>query len=105
MTRSKADRPYGNFPRHGLVPEPEPEIAAAAQGRRARVRRWLRARSRRERVELAITAILVFAAIFISISALPKGVELGTVRREEFFAPENVQSILAGAASIAAAGH
>jgi S1-C subfamily serine protease len=79
MTRSKADRPYGNFPRHGVAPEPEPEVAAAPLGRRTRVRRWLKARSRRERIEIAITAILVFAAIFISISALPKGVELGTV--------------------------
>src|SRR5258708_18458110 len=79
MRGSKADRPYGNFPRHGLAPEPELEVAAAPPGRRARIGGCLRARSRRERVELAITAILVFAAIFISISALPKCVQLGTV--------------------------
>jgi S1-C subfamily serine protease len=47
--------------------------------RRQRARAWLRARSRRERVELAITAVLVVAAIFLSISALPRGVELGRV--------------------------
>ena len=40
---------------------------------------WLRARSRRERGELLLTAILVFAAVFISLSALPQGVQLGTV--------------------------
>lgn len=47
--------------------------------RRQRVRAWLRARSGRERVELALTAILVVAAVVVSISALPKDYELGTV--------------------------
>jgi S1-C subfamily serine protease len=48
--------------------------------RRQRVRAWLRARTRRERVELALTAVLVVAAVFISISALPRDdYELGTV--------------------------
>lgn len=79
MTASKADRPYGNFPRHGVTPEPEPEVVATPLSRRARLRRWLRARSRRERVELAITAALVVAAIVLVGSALPKDVELGTV--------------------------
>ena len=79
MTRSKADRPYGNFPRHGQVPAPLPEIVPDPLDRRTRARRWLAARSPRERVEIAITAILVSAAISISISALPSGVELGTV--------------------------
>ena len=36
--------------------------------------------SRRERVELVLTAILVFAALFLSVTALPqKDYELGTV--------------------------
>jgi S1-C subfamily serine protease len=60
---------------------PEPPPVPVLRTRRQRVGAWLRARSRRERVELAITAVLVFAAVFLSISALPKGVELGTVDR------------------------
>jgi S1-C subfamily serine protease len=79
MTGSKADRPYGSFPRHGLAPAPESEADVAPLGRRARFRSWLRARSRRERVELVMTALLLTAAIVLSISALPRGVELGTV--------------------------
>ena len=79
MTGSKADRPYGNFPRYGVAPAPDPETAPPPLDRRQRAGAWLRARSPRERVELALTAILVFAAIFIAISALPKGYELGTV--------------------------
>jgi S1-C subfamily serine protease len=79
MTGSKADRPYGNFPRYGVVPTPEAPVEAAPLSRRQRLGGWLRARSRRERVELVLTAALVFAAIAISLSALPRDVELGTV--------------------------
>lgn len=80
MTGSKADRPYGNFPRYGIAPEPEPAVEPPRLTRRQRVRAWLRARTRRERVELALTGVLVFAAVFLSVSALPKDdYELGTV--------------------------
>jgi len=79
MTGSKADRPYGNFPRYGVVPTPEAPVEAPPLSRRQRLGGWLRARSRRERVELVLTAALVFAAIAISLSALPRDVELGTV--------------------------
>src|SRR2546421_7577818 len=79
MTGSKADRPYGNFPRYGVVPTPEPPVEAPPLTRRQRVAAWLRARPRRERVELVLTAVLVFAAIALSASALPRDVELGTV--------------------------
>jgi S1-C subfamily serine protease len=80
MTGSKADRPYGNFPRYGVAPVPEPPAEQPRLTRRQRLRAWLRARTRRERVELALTAILVLAAVFISISALPKDdYQLGTV--------------------------
>src|SRR5258708_40052452 len=79
MSGSKADRPYGNFPRYGVVPPDEPVVEAPPLGRRQRFLAWLRATTRRERIELLITAVLVVAAISISISALPKGVELGTV--------------------------
>jgi len=79
MSGSKADRPYGRFPRHGVAPEPEiVAVAPPIRGRR-RLMAWLQARTRRERVELALTAILVFAAISLSVSALPQGVQLGTV--------------------------
>ena len=79
MTGSKADRPYGNFPRYGVVPNPEPPQEPRPLSRRRRVTAWLRARSRRERVELVLTAVLVFAGAGISVSALPRDVELGTV--------------------------
>ena len=79
MTGSKADRPYGNFPRYGVVPQPEPPVEAPPLSRRQRLAAWLRARSRRERVELVLTAVLLFASIAISLSALPRNVELGTV--------------------------
>jgi S1-C subfamily serine protease len=79
MTGSHADRPYGNFPRYGVAPTPEPPVEPVRLTRRQRIRAWLRARSRRERIELAITAILVAAAIVLSLSALPKGYELGVV--------------------------
>src|SRR5947209_4272862 len=79
MTGSKADRPYGNFPRYGVVPTPEPPPEAPPLSRRQRVAAWLRARSRRERLELVLTAVLVFAAVAISVSALPRDVELGTI--------------------------
>ena len=80
MSGSKADRPYGRFPRHGVAPEPEIEVPPAPPLRgRKRLVAWLGARSRRERVELVLTAILVFAALFLSVSALPQGVQLGTV--------------------------
>jgi len=79
MSGSKADRPYGNFPRYGVVPPEDPAVEAPVLNRRQRVLAWLRARSRRERIELLLTAILVVAAISITISALPKDVELGTV--------------------------
>jgi len=79
MTGSKADRPYGNFPRYGVAPAPEPPVEPPPRSRRRRIGGWFRARSRRERVELAITALLVVAAVVISISAIPKGYELGTV--------------------------
>lgn len=79
MTASKADRPYGSFPRSGVVPPAEPPVELFPLTRRQRLAAWLRARSRRERVELALTAVLVFAAIAISVSALPRDVELGTV--------------------------
>jgi S1-C subfamily serine protease len=79
MTGSKADRPYGNFPRYGVAPTPEPPVAQPPSSRRQRLLAWLRARSRRERVELVLTAILVFAAIFLSASAFPKDYDLGTV--------------------------
>jgi S1-C subfamily serine protease len=79
MSGSKADRPYGNFPRYGVVPPDEPTIEAPPLGRRQRLLAWLRATTRRERIELFITAVLVAAAISISIAALPKDVELGTV--------------------------
>ena len=79
MTGSQADRPYGNFPRYGVAPTPEPPAEPVLLTRRQRIVAWLRARSRRERVELAITAVLVAAAIVLSVSALPKGYELGVV--------------------------
>ncbi len=79
MSGSKADRPYGNFPRYGVVPPDEPVVEAPPLGRRQRFIAWLRATTRRERIELLITAVLVVAAISISISALPKDVELGTI--------------------------
>jgi S1-C subfamily serine protease len=79
MTGSKADRPYGNFPRYGVAPAPETPAEAVRLGRRRRVSAWLRSRSRRERVEMAITALLVAAAIFLLPTAFPKGYELGTV--------------------------
>ncbi len=79
MTASKADRPYGNFPRHGVAPAPELPVVQPPLGRRQRVRAWFRARSRRERIELFITGLLLVAAVFLSLSALPKGYELGTV--------------------------
>jgi S1-C subfamily serine protease len=79
MTGSKADRPYGNFPRYGVAPESAAPLEAPSLDRRQRVAAWLRARTRRERIELVITALLVVAAVFLSISALPKGYQLGTV--------------------------
>ena len=79
MTGSKADRPYGNFPRYGVVPPPEPPVEAPPHSRRQRLAAWLRARSRRERLELVLAAVLLLAAIAISLSALPRDVELGTV--------------------------
>ena len=80
MTGSKADRPYGRFPRHGVAPEPEPAVVVAPPPRgRKRLAVWLRGRRRHERVELALTAILVFAAVFMSLAALRPGVQLGTV--------------------------
>ncbi|HEV2009777.1 MAG TPA: trypsin-like peptidase domain-containing protein [Candidatus Limnocylindria bacterium] len=79
MTGSKSDRPYGNFPRYGIAPAEAALAETTPLTRRQRVGAWLRARSRRERVEMVITAILVAAAIFLSLSALPKGYELGTV--------------------------
>src|SRR6266568_4804169 len=79
MSGSKADRPYGSFPRYGVVPAEEPTPEAPPLGRRQRFGVWLRATTRRERIELLITAVLVVAAIPISISALPKDVQLGTV--------------------------
>ncbi|MEP7003359.1 MAG: trypsin-like peptidase domain-containing protein [Chloroflexota bacterium] len=80
MDGSRADRPYGRFPRHGVAPPSEPAVVAAPPLRgRKRLAAWLQARSRRERVELALTAVLAFAALVLSISALPMGVKLGTV--------------------------
>ncbi|MEA2660774.1 MAG: hypothetical protein QOH08_346 [Chloroflexota bacterium] len=79
MTATKADRPYGNFPRHGAVPVEEAPAEAAPRTRRQRAVAWLRARSRRERVEMAITAVLVAAAIILAPSAFPKAYELGVV--------------------------
>ena len=79
MTASKADRPYGNFPRHGIAPAPESPVEQPRLSRAQRIRAWLRARSRRERAELVITALLVGSAIFLLPSAFPKGYELGTV--------------------------
>ena len=79
MTGSKADRPYGRFPRHGVGPEPEPAVLLVQLRGRKRLMAWLRGRSRRERVDFALTAILVFAAAFISLLALPQDVQLGTV--------------------------
>ena len=79
MTGSKADRPYGAFPRHGVAPAPEPTPAEPPRTRRGRIAAWLRVRTRRERIELVITAVLVFAALALLPSALPKGYELGTV--------------------------
>ena len=80
MTASKADRPYGNFPRYGVAPVGEPPVIQPPSNRRERARAWLRARTGRERVELVLTAILVCAALFLSVTALPqKGYDLGTV--------------------------
>jgi S1-C subfamily serine protease len=79
MTASKADRPYGTFPRHGAPPAPEPVPAPRPRTRRARLRAWLRARSRRERAELLLTALLVVSAAALVVAALPKDVQLGTV--------------------------
>jgi S1-C subfamily serine protease len=79
MTGTKADRPYGTFPRHGVAPAPEPVVERVPLDRRQRVGAWLRTRSRRERVEMAITALLVAAAIVLLPAAVPKGYELGTV--------------------------
>ena len=79
VTASKADRPYGNFPLHGIAPAPEAPVEPPRLGRAQRIRAWLRARSRRERAEIVITALLVVSAIFLLPSAFPKGYELGTV--------------------------
>src|SRR6266542_677642 len=66
MTTSKADRPYGSFPRD--VPAAEaPDEAPRPRG----LRPWLRARSPRERAELALTALLVALAFVLVVSALP----------------------------------
>lgn len=75
MTATKADRPYGRFPRKGRRTDAPPEIPAdRPRGLRA-VGAWLRARTRRERAELALTALLVVAAIAILVSALPRDYE------------------------------
>jgi S1-C subfamily serine protease len=79
MTGTKADRPYGNFPRHGVAPAPEPDVERVPLSRRQRIGAWLQARSRRERVEMAITAVLVAAALVLFPSAFPRGYQLGTV--------------------------
>src|SRR5216110_172817 len=79
MTGSKADRPYGAFPRRGVAPVPEPAPAEPPRTRRGRIAAWFRARTRRERAELVITAVLVVASVILLPSALPKGYELGTV--------------------------
>jgi S1-C subfamily serine protease len=79
MTGSKADRPYGSFPRHGVAPEPEAAALAAPLPRRARFFARLLARSRRDRIALALIAILVFATVFAAGSVLPQDVQLGTV--------------------------
>jgi len=79
MTGSKADRPYGSFPRYGVAPAPEPPVDAPPLSRSQRVAAWLGTRSRRERIEMVITAFLFAAAIFLSLSLLPKGPRLGTV--------------------------
>jgi len=79
MTGSKADRPYGAFPRHGVAPVPEPAPAERPRTRRGRIAAWFRARTRRERAELAITAVLVVASLILLPSALPKGYQLGAV--------------------------
>jgi S1-C subfamily serine protease len=79
MTGSKADRPYGRFPRYGVAPAAESPSEAPPLTRRQRVGAWVRTRSRRERVEMFITAVLFTAAILLSFSLLPKGPRLGTV--------------------------
>ena len=79
MTGSKADRPYGSFPRTGVAPAPAPLVAARSTRRRDRVSNWLRARSGRERVELFLTGLLVAAALVLVVPALPKDAQLGTV--------------------------
>jgi S1-C subfamily serine protease len=72
LTASRADRPYGRFPRKGRRPEEAPPVPVAGpRGLRA-IGPWLAARTRRERASLAATAVLVLAAVAIFVSALPQ---------------------------------
>src|SRR5260221_14262760 len=79
MSGSKADRPYGNFPRYGVVPPDEPVVEAPPLGRRQRFIAWLRATTRRERIELLITAGPLVAGTSNPDSRLPKEFALGTI--------------------------
>ncbi len=64
---TKADRPYGTFPR-----DPAAEAATPAVPRPRGMRAWLRARSGRERVELVLTAILVAIATVLLAASTPR---------------------------------
>ena len=66
---TKADRPYGTFPRDAAE---EVATPAALAGTPRGLRAWLRARSGRERVELVLTAILVVIATVLLASAAPR---------------------------------
>jgi len=68
---TKADRPYGTFPR-----DPVEEVAVATAPHARGPRAWLRARSARERAELALTALMLAIAIVLLPAALPRSARI-----------------------------
>ena len=68
---TKADRPYGAFPR-----DPAEESTAPSAPRPRGLRAWLRSRSARERLELALTALLLAIAVVLLPAALPRSTRI-----------------------------